>query len=224
MNGNEFGSHIGRRVWLSLMLVLAGTALGAAPKQPVSVVSQGKDRKLVYSADDRGNRVPDFSYAGYHGGDAAIPDVPVRITVAPVAGDNTQRIQAAIDYVASLPAEQRGAVLLLAGRFDIAGSINISASGVVLRGSGTGDSGTELVATGFDRRTLIRIVGKNDREIGSSSLAISDTYLPVNSNRLQLNAAGSLKVGDTILVRRPSTAEWIKSIGMAELGGGLGIG
>ena len=54
--------------------------------------------------DEHGNRVPDFSTCGYAGGDRPIPDAPVRVVVAPVAGDETARIQKAIDYVASLPA------------------------------------------------------------------------------------------------------------------------
>ncbi len=224
MNGNESPIHIGRTILISMMFTLAGSAFGAPAKQPVPLISEGKNHQLVYTADDHGNRVPDFSYAGYRGGDASIPDVPVRIVVSPVPGDDTARIQAAIDYVASLSPDQRGAVLLLPGRFDIAGEIKITASGVVLRGSGSGEEGTELVATGYDRRTLITVAGKNDRKVDATPIAIADSYLPVNSSRLRLSAAPSFKPGDTIVIRRPSTAEWIKSISMADLGGGLGIG
>src|ERR1051326_5393317 len=63
---------------------------------------------LVYEKDERGNRIPDFSYAGYRGGGVALPDVSARVIVSPVAGDNGPRIQAAIDYVSGLPLGEDG--------------------------------------------------------------------------------------------------------------------
>src|SRR5262249_34885233 len=83
-------------------------------KGPRRFVSQGTNNKLVYDTDVRGNRIPDFSHAGYQGGGVPIPDAPVRVVVTPGKGDNTARIQAAIDYVAGLPTDAqglRGAVL-----------------------------------------------------------------------------------------------------------------
>src|SRR5262245_46923463 len=93
-------------------VLVAQTTQPAKPAPPQPTIALGQGGKIVYKTDSKGNRVPDFSHAGYLGGDATIPDVPVRVVVTPVAGDNTARIQAAIDYVASLPSDQRGAVLL----------------------------------------------------------------------------------------------------------------
>ena len=53
--------------------------------------------KLVYEKDDRGSHIPDYSVAGYMGGGVPIPDVPVVKTVKPGKGDDTQRIQDAIN-------------------------------------------------------------------------------------------------------------------------------
>ena len=55
----------------------------------------------------------------------AIPTVPVRETIWPVAGDNTAHLQAAIDRVSALPLDAagfRGAVLLRAGYYRVAGA------------------------------------------------------------------------------------------------------
>ena len=93
--------------------------LAAAPKKLSPIISIGANGNLVYDADERGNRVPDFSTCGYAGGDRPIPDAPVRVVVPTISGDETARIQKAIDYVAGLPADTngiRGAVLLLKGR------------------------------------------------------------------------------------------------------------
>jgi len=70
--------------------------------------------KILYTPDSLGNRIPDFSYCGYMGGDKAIPVAPVMVVVPVKGGDATVRIQAALDYVASLPQIKtniRGAVL-----------------------------------------------------------------------------------------------------------------
>ena len=120
----------------------------------VSRVHPGADGRLVYVPDEQGNVIHDASHAGYGGGGVAIPTVPVRETIWPVAGDNTQHVQAAIDKVSALPLDTsgfRGAVLLRAGYYKMATPITIRASGVVLRGEGMGDTGTVLIGTGTGR-------------------------------------------------------------------------
>ena len=89
------------------------------PPPPLIVQPNGQ---LVYTPDALGNRIPDFSYAGYMSGDKAIPGVPIKIVVPPVSGDATVCIQSAIDYVASLPLDKegfRGTVLLQKGTYKI---------------------------------------------------------------------------------------------------------
>ena len=211
----------------NLILIFLGIVLTAeaAPKGPPPLISTSTNG-LRYDADERGNRVPDFSSCGYAGGDKQIPDAPVRVVVAPVKGDETTRIQKAIDYVASLPADTngiRGAVLLLKGRHEVSGGLVIVNSGVVLRGQGAGEDGTMLVATGLDRRTLIRILGRNDYSM-RANFKIADDCLPVGATRVHLQSADGLKVGDAISVIRPSTKEWIDKLGANDFGGGEGGG
>lgn len=171
--------------------------------------------KLQYTPDSLGNRIPDFSYCGYRAGESAIPDVPVKVVVPVKAGDATLRIQSALDYVASLPANNRGAVLLQPGEYEIAGQLVIRASGVVLRGSGMN---TVLKGTGKDRLTLIQILGEGSRQTGVEQ-KITDSYVPVGAKTFQVN--GNFKKGDKVIVRRPSTAEWIQLLGAGHFGGGI---
>ena len=120
----------------------------------VSRVYPGTDGRLVYVPDEHGNTIHDSSHAGYAGGGVPIPTVPVKLTIWPVAGDNTEHVQAAIDKVSALPQDKsgfRGAVLLRAGYYKMAMPLRIQASGVVLRGEGMGDTGTILVGTGTGR-------------------------------------------------------------------------
>jgi hypothetical protein len=229
-----------RRNWAlytAVLLAAAGLEMGAAPapaarpapvqhkwvQPPLAVQeSPGKDKgPLKYWSNAKGDRVPDYSYAGYAAAVETIPNVPIRAAVAPAKGDQTAQLQAAIDYVSTLPLDNngfRGAVLLERGRFEIAGWLTIHASGVILRGCGTGPDGTQLVATGLDRRTVITLAGSGDREAGSE-MPLATAYVPVNALQVRLATPGGVKVGDRILLRRPSTYEWIKAMGMEDMGG-----
>ena len=192
---------------------------GAKPVLPLSV----EQNKLVYTPDSLGNRIPDFSYCGYKASEEAIPDVPIKVSVPLKPGDATSRIQAAIDYVSKLPLDAngfRGAVLLMPGKYEAYGRLKISASGVVLRGSGTGEKGTELVAAGTGRATLIRIAGKDDKQL-QNQLKITDAYVPVNANSFSVKNGSVFHAGDHVIIQRPSTLNWIHELGTYHFGGGI---
>ena len=126
---------------------IANSACGA-PKKLSPIISVGGDSRLVYDADTNGTRVPDFSTCGYAGGDRDIPNAPVRAVVSPSEGDETTRIQKAIDFVGGLPADTnglRGTILLLKGRHEVFGGLQITNSGVILRGQGMNADGTVIL-------------------------------------------------------------------------------
>jgi len=102
----------------------------AKPAPPPPAVTEKKGQ-LIYATAENGDRVPDFSTAGYMGGGVDIPNAPVRVVVPRADGDNTAHIQAALDHVASLQPDDkgiRGAVLLQKGRYDVSGQLKITAS------------------------------------------------------------------------------------------------
>lgn len=209
--------------WVMTLFSLA-FAGSAEKRNPDFFLKVGPQEKLLYGADPLGNRIPDFSHCGYEGGNKPIPSIPVKVVVSPIEGDNTARIQAALDYTASLPLDEngfRGAVLLRRGRYRLDGGLMLNASGVVLRGEGMEEDGTVLIAAGTDRRTLIRIAGKNDRSWNGQAYRVLDEIVPVGSSSLRLESTEGLSVGDTVIITRPSTQEWIERMGMNEFGGGL---
>lgn len=210
---------------LTVLIVFARLVCAAAeqPKPGFFLQIDSKDN-LQYGADSQGNRIPDFSHCGYEGGNKPIPNVPVKVILSPTEGDNTARIQAAIDYVASLPSDEngfRGAVLLQRGCYRLQGGLVLHSSGVVLRGEGMEEGGTVLTAAGTDRRTLIRIAGKNNPAWIGSPYQVQDEIVPVGSYSLRLDRTEGLSVGDPVMITRPSTREWIEQMGMNEFGGGL---
>ncbi|WP_020664910.1 hypothetical protein [Amycolatopsis benzoatilytica] len=171
--------------------------------------------RLAYGSDAQGNRVPDFSKAGYHNGDSAPPDLPVAATVKPQSsGDDTARIQQAIDQVAK--SGKPGSVELAAGDYQLSGTLKISTGTVELRGAGSGANGTRLVAAG-KVHTLVSISGTGSRSLTGSAVPVTSGYVPVGADRLEVADASALHVGDHVIVARPQEKAWIHAIGMDQI-------
>lgn len=209
----------------ALFVFLMNATLFAQKPKPIKPLPPVafSNNKLVYTADSLGNRIPDFSYSGYKASEQVIPSIPVKVTVPFIKGDATNRIQSAINYVASLPLDKdgfRGAILLEKGMHEVYGQLKIAASGIVLRGSGIAENGTQIIGAGNDRQTLIRIVGNNDKK-QNGEVKISDEYVPVNATTFSVANIATFNMGDKIIIRRPSTKEWITDLGTESFGGGL---
>ncbi len=198
----------------------AAETFRSRPSAQSQWVCLGKDGKLGYKTLPAGDKIMDFSSAGYGGGGVKIPTVPVRATVSPSDADGAAVIQNAIDSVSKLPivGGVRGAVLLKAGTFNCERALIINASGVVLRGSGTGRNGTTIRMTGSPH-ICISIYGS--RSPGNSEAGeptpISDAYVPSGATSVHVAGASDFKAGDTVLIRRPVTSAWIKFMGMDTL-------
>ncbi|MGA1982997.1 MAG: DUF6298 domain-containing protein [Acidobacteriaceae bacterium] len=181
-----------------IALALSGgfAALAQAPQSPVPI---------------------DFSVAGYEAG-KPLPVVNAVISVRPTGKDDTVLLQNAIDHVAALPPQPdgfRGAILLRPGIYHVSGHLRIRAGGIVLRGSGP--STTTIVANGISRRTLIEAGGEADPSVGPPHSITDDA--PVGAKSFKLAGTAGFSVGQQVLIRRPSTAAWIKSLGMTGLPG-----
>ena len=212
---------------LTTAALLAAALLGSDATRAAesNLVYPGASGRLLYATQADGDRIPDFSAVGYKYGQEAIPtNISPALVVAPGSGDDTARIQNAINQVSSLPIGSngfRGVVQLTAGEYQIATSLNINASGVVLRGMDDGDSpanSTILRGTGTTQRSLVNVAITN----GSTSWTmdptkispVTDKYVPVGATSFRIASPQSYAQGDTVRVFRPSTAEWISDIGM----------
>lgn len=182
------------------------------------IAYMGTGGKLIYIPDYKGNRIADFSHAGYMGGGVQLPDVQTQMTLEPAEGDATARIQEAIDAVSLLPPTPeglRGAVLLRRGTYHLAGTLKIAASGVVLRGEGQGEDGTLLYATGARKKNVLEIGGASGiKLLEDTSTTVTDLYVPSGSHSFHVEDARHLRVGDSIIIRRYGNDAWIHEIGM----------
>ena len=174
--------------------------------------------KLTYKTLDNGDKIMDFSHAGYMGGGVTIPSVPVKVTLSPSQGDNTDAIQNAIDEVSKMNMVSgfRGAVLLKPGSYDCERTLKINASGVVLRGSGSGSDGSILNLTGKPHNCIEVRGPVSSRLIGDSTI-IADSYVPAGTYSFNVTNASKFSVGDTIRITRRITDEWIRFMGMDQL-------
>ncbi len=202
-------------------------------------VYPGRDGKLVYKSTPRGDKIIDFSYAGYMGGGVAFPDVPVVRTVKPTGGkDATKLIQKAIDEAAGMPRVNgfRGAVLIAPGVFICSGTLYISASGVVLRGSGSGPKGTTIKMVGEKHCAIVigareggqlppeedsrssRVQGFSSRtKQDTAETRMADLYVPSGAKTFTVEDSRGFAVGDKIAIQRPTTEAWLKFMQMDNL-------
>lgn len=187
-------------------LLLAGLGVATTAKA-------GKEKQVYIPMD--------YSTCGYHASETAIPDVANAVYVECSGGDMHDILQKAIDYVSSLKPDKngrRGAVLLGAGTFNIDKPLRICASGVVLRGSG--QDKTTIIKRGIDRGALLYIEGDMNMD-GGDTIAVNGAKVPAGTTTLTLATTKGLKTGDRIRIVRPSTREWIESLGCYDFGGDL---
>ena len=187
-----------------------------------SIVYKGPDGALIYHSDEDGNRIPDFSHAGYRGGGVPLPDVPVRITLDPSpSGDDTEQIQQALDEVGEMALDEnghRGAVLLNPGNYHISSLIEIRESGVVLRGSGDGtDPQTNTIieaARGIGNISIQVGRGTVNWNIASGSplTQIVTEFVPVGSRHFEVADASGFEVGDDVVIFHRASQEWIEAV------------
>lgn len=202
---------------LSTFLIVATTA-HAWNSTLVQVDATGR---LSFPADANGNRIPDFSHAGYRGGGVPLPTIPIVRTLTPESGDQTARIQAALDEVAALPAQPngyRGALQLSAGSWDVLGTLRLRQHGVVLAGVGHGDdpaTNTILRRTGTSQAAIIQAGTRNDAfrgEIAGSRSAITSSRVQVGARSFEVERPDYYRVGDAVIIFQPSTQAWLDAV------------
>jgi hypothetical protein len=202
------------------MLAFGLMLCGADPAQRFVYPRGGQ---LVYDASERGDRIPDFSHCGFGGGGVELPQVGSLVEVAPVEGDDTAQLQAAIDRLAGEIERQgvvHGAVLLGPGEYEVSGTLVLNRSGVVLRGCGAGTGGTVLAATGKRRRAVIQ-VGAPSAYLAAGPVHGGDapgmavtTYSPVGTRTLNVGDTSAFQVGDRVRIDHVGSQAWVQAVAM----------
>jgi hypothetical protein len=208
----------------SSILILSWTCLLWAQSWQSTLVQMDASGKLIYAFDLDGNRIPDFSYAGYRNSEEDIPIITTVHTISAVAGDNTAHIQNAIDAVGSRDPDAngfRGALYLQAGEYEISGTLYLNQSGIVLRGAGDGSdpsSNTILKAIGNspDKRSVLIAGGGSDTRwrdaVSNTTTNIVSDLVSVGSRSFEVADDTPFQVGDNIIIYHPCTSEWLQAV------------
>lgn len=203
----------------SLVLPFISTA-----QQVSKIIYEDEEGCLRYVADKENNYIPDFSYAGYKNGEDSIPLLPIVKTISPIAGDNTDHLQIALDEVAALTPDEngfRGALLLEEGTYEIHGTIVIRESGMVLRGVGDGsDPAANTILLGIGNapagRDIIQMGNAPNvswsAEVPGTRSSITSTFIPAGSRSLKVTAPELYSEGNNVIIRHRSTQAWLASI------------
>ena len=239
-------NHAARLGTVAIVLSV-GSAFAKEPNSEPAVsewVHPGPDGKLVYKTTAAGDRIMDFSHAGYMGGGVALPDVPVKRTVEPSGGeDDTAAIQAAIDEVSALPLGERlprrcaaGARASTRAKRPSASppAASCSAAAAARRRSRNHDQAGRPAARRDQRPLAGRDRGRRGRR-GDERIATHEpptaagdgfvearrpsptpTSRPGATSFTVADATG-FAVGDTIAIQRPVTRAWVEFMQMHDL-------
>jgi len=200
-------------------LVFSLLALFSSPLNAQAATSSTTAAATTVSVDytqivnARGDKLPDFSYCGYHASDKSLPPVNTTATINLSAGNGDQapRIQAALDQVAG---DGGGVVELDAGTFEMGGGLNIQ-SNTILRGAGVG---TSILALSNLSSDFISIGNANagDVTVGVAT-NVTDTYVPVGASDITVASTAGFTIGQTVFIQRKASAAWIEANGMNTL-------
>jgi hypothetical protein len=172
---------------------------------------------------ETGKLLQDFSYAGYRAGEAPIPDVagPVfNVTNAPYNADASGTTDATTAIQSAINAAQSaggGVVFLPAGQYRIspqgtaAYALRISASGVVLRGAGVGQTFLLNTKTNMRSKSVIRIEGPSGAAFysgGSGSSTLRNDVMGPTSV-LPVTSTAGFAPGQWVVVRATCTDAWV---------------
>ncbi|UOQ98703.1 glycoside hydrolase family 55 protein [Hymenobacter sp. 5317J-9] len=181
--------------------------------------------------DSEGRFLHDFSYAGYHRGEQAIPDINknvVDVTKAPYAVDNTGKADAtaAIQQALNDVGQRGGGVVYLpAGKYKLdvsaakANPLRISYSNVVLRGAGAGK--TFIFNDNSNVRNVSIIQAKptaGGNWLSPEGKAVSitaDLLLPTQT--IPVSSVQDFMAGDWVVLRTDVTKEFITEHNMDSL-------
>lgn len=176
--------------------------------------------RLSYTADSAGNRIPDFSHVGYHGGGVRLPvDLSAATFVVPV-GANGSVVQQLIREVAkntsiSATTGYRAVIQFGAGVYDWTAPGNQvvvqGMAGFLFRGAGSDASGTIILVNESETAFFVNGGGT---PYAANSERITRT-VPTGSYRIYVTNSTSFVAGDQVEVMLLVDDPWKAAVGVS---------
>lgn len=159
---------------------------------------------------DNGDKLPDFSFCGYHASNKPLPSSTrtAAKSLSAGSGDQSQQIQDALDAVSK---SGGGVVELKAGKYQLSKGITIPTK-TSLRGGGQGKT---VILPKDGSFTAFNMGSKVSSPKPMSTVDITDKYVPVGTSKVTVKSAAGLKAGQSVWIQRAVTQKWIDANGMA---------
>ncbi len=181
-------------------------------------------------ADEQGRFLHDFSYAGYHRGEKALPvrqETAIDVTQSPYSADPSGKIDSTAGNQGALDAAAKaggGIVYLPAGTYRIsppAGSntvLKLQGDNVVLRGAGADKTFLFNDATEMRDKIVLLVEGEPPMDWRAEGVGIVSSVLtkdlPNQATEVFVNDIAGLAVGDLIVLRSDLTQRFIDEVEM----------
>src|SRR6185369_4649907 len=91
-----------------------------------------------------------------------------------------------------------------------------NASGVVVRGSGSGTNGTVIQMTAASPMTLFNVAGSGSPS-ESSTVNITNLYVPSGTTTFNVSSTAGFNAGDNVIIGRTVTSNWVHYLNMDTL-------
>lgn len=225
----EAGKFFSRmpRLPLCIALLVAPALLQPARLRAETSALWGKTGEARSPA----SRLPDYSFCGYHFGEASIPDYPISTNARDFGAkgdgvtDDTDALRRAI------AATKSGALLIPAGRYVVSGFLDLDRSGIVLRGEGadktrlffpkplgvidprpTENTGGTPTQEWSWSGGFVRLAGKAKKTSASTIRLAADA--PRGSKSVTLESATAFAPGDTVALHEadPGDMSFVKHL------------
>jgi hypothetical protein len=160
----------------------------------------------------KGDRLPDFSFCGYHASEVPLPSLSraATKTLSSGSGDQSAAIQGALDEVYL---SGGGVVELGPGTYSLGSGLLIRDK-TTLRGAGTGK--TVLTVSSFSGN-VIRLGNQTGKGEPIKTALITDDYVPAGTGTVHVDDESGFAVGQHVFVQREVTAAWVAAMGMDNL-------
>ncbi|KAF4956146.1 hypothetical protein FSARC_11676 [Fusarium sarcochroum] len=168
-------------------------------------------------ASPKGDKLPDFSFCGYHNSAIILPTVTTPNVTVSLANSSSEDVRPAIQKaIDSMASSGGGLVILPAGKWPITAGITIR-SNVVVAGSGANE--TILVLKERPSKPVFTLGTSNNDTKPSYGFRsnITNSYVPVGSSSVVVvNSTGFLE-DQLVYISRNATESWIEANGMSNL-------
>jgi len=169
------------------------------------------------------SRLPDFSYAGYRGGERPIPDLPVKCSVKDFGAVGDGVADDTTAFLKAIKAVREGTILIPAGRYRITEMLRIRKGGIVLKGEGV-DS-TVL----YFSKSLTQAVGPGKDHAPDGDWSWSGGFISFegwDEGRLLTAITSPARRGDNSVrvsdMRSLEPGDWVRVVLTDDSGGSLG--